>query len=86
MFLICDVMEVHDESRTHLILIKVRFKVVNGAHPAFNLKASGMRGQITGWPTPGSGIRKVVILEPVAQCRIYCLVFGSSPEGRGPTW
>lgn len=47
MFLFGDVLELRDQSQTHLGQIKICFKVVNGARPAFNFKASGMSGQIT---------------------------------------
>jgi len=37
MLFIGDVLDVRNQSRTHLVLIKIRFKVVNGARPVFNL-------------------------------------------------
>ena len=59
MFLIGDALEGRNLRRTDLVLIKVRFKIVNGARLAFNPKASGMRGQIArrartrSWNTKG---------------------------------
>ena len=47
MFVSCDVLEVRRlKSRTHRILIKVRFRVANGARSAFNHKASGMNNPL----------------------------------------
>jgi len=64
MFLICDVLEMRDWRRTHRILIKVRFRVVNGARSASNHKASKMNKRLC--LHPDLEYERYVLFEAVA--------------------